>query len=291
MGRGTKGEAKPAAAPTPPTQEAPKKEPPTPPPPTPAVVDAPKAEPPKAAVAEKTQGSGEGCVCWGCGAVQPPPPAPPFKTCARCREDGVEPLPFCSQECLKANWPRLKAWLAERKSSGGGLAETDGSNAKEKAVINTLKGVLKEQPASETKSYMGLLMQADELKLKGCYSKAEDLLKEAVGLNPTSPVGYAALGEIRALLNKPAEAAKLYAKAMSLFPKKTEVGSSYLRLILALHRSPPRRLHLSWDAPRLTAAPPPIFARPRRATTRTARSYGPPPRSPLSFGSTCHRRK
>jgi len=222
MGRGTKGEAKPAAAPTPPTQEAPKKEPPTPPPPTPAVVDAPKAEPPKAAVAEKTQGSGEGCVCWGCGAVQPPPPAPPFKTCARCREDGVEPLPFCSQECLKANWPRLKAWLAERKSSGGGLAETDGSNAKEKAVINTLKGVLKEQPASETKSYMGLLMQADELKLKGCYSKAEDLLKEAVGLNPTSPVGYAALGEIRALLNKPAEAAKLYAKAMSLFPKKTE---------------------------------------------------------------------
>ena len=88
-------------------------------------------------------------------------------------------------------------------------------------MLSTLKNVLKEQPASEGKSYMGLLMQADELKLKGSYSKAEALLNEALEMQPENPVGFAALGEIRALLNQPAEAAKHYAKAMTLFPKKT----------------------------------------------------------------------
>jgi len=53
--------------------------------------------------------------CWGCGAQQPSAPAKPFQTCARCREEGLQPMPFCGRECLKANWPRHKAWHAEQK--------------------------------------------------------------------------------------------------------------------------------------------------------------------------------
>ena len=145
-----------------------------------------------------------------------------FQTCARCREDGLEPSPFCSKECLKGNWPRHKAWHLEQKGSVCGLADGDNGNAKEKQVLSTLKNVLKEQPESEGKSYMSLLMEADELKLKGSYSKADELLQQAVGMNPENPIGHAALGEIQALLNKPAAAAKLYVKAMGLFPQKTQ---------------------------------------------------------------------
>jgi len=231
MGRGAKAVPSPAdakaAAPAAEASPAP-----TPPPP-PAVEEAAPAPAATPAPAPATACAGAKHVCWGCGAVQPPPPAKAFQTCARCREDGLEPSPFCSKECLKANWSRHKAWHAEQKSSSGGLSPTGSNNAKEKAVLSTLKNVLKEQPASEGKSYMGLLMQADELKLKGSYSKAEALLNEALEMQPENPVGFAALGEIRALLNQPAEAAKHYAKAMTLFPKKTEGAAANSRKLWA----------------------------------------------------------
>jgi len=156
-------------------------------------------------------------VCWGCGKEEAPAPAKPFQTCARCREDGLEPSPFCSKECLKESWPRHKAWHAEQKS---GLLEGDNANAKEKQVLSTLKNALKDQPASDTKSFMELLMEADGYKLKGSYTKAEELLNKAIAMSPENPIGHAALGEVQALLNKPQAAAALYVKAMALFPKK-----------------------------------------------------------------------
>lgn len=155
-----------------------------------------------------------GRVCWGCGEKEPA--GKKFQTCARCREEGLAPSPFCSKECLKEHWPKHKAWHLERS----GENDKAGSAAKEKAVLSTLKSVMNEQPASETKSYMSLMMQADELKLRGSYTPAEKLLREAVELNPTNPIAYAALGEIMALGNKPAEAAALYVKAAALFPNK-----------------------------------------------------------------------
>ena len=144
--------------------------------------------------------------CWGCGAAQPPAPAKAFQTCARCREDGIHPAsPFCSKDCLRANWDRHKKWHAEQKQGDEELAK---DSAKEKSALAMLKTVLREQPKSETKNYMGLLMQADDYKLKGSYTKAEELLQSAVAINESNPVGHAALGEIKALLNQPAAAAK-----------------------------------------------------------------------------------
>ena len=158
--------------------------------------------------------------CWGCGAAQPPAPAKAFQTCARCREDGIHPAsPFCSKDCLRANWDRHKKWHAEQKQGDDGLAK---DSAKEKSALAMLKTVLREQPKSETKNYMGLLMQADDYKLKGSYTKAEELLQSAVAINESNPVGHAALGEIKALLNQPAAAAKQYVHAVSLFPKDVD---------------------------------------------------------------------
>ena len=159
-------------------------------------------------------------VCWGC--TKPECADKPFQTCARCREDGLTPpAPFCSKECLRESWPQHKKWHAERKKGGEVDKEKEAASAKEKAAISTLKNVLKEQPASDAKSYMALLMEADEVKLKGAYSKAESLLKKAIDLNPQNPMAYAALGEIMGLTNKPQAAATQYVKAVELFPKKT----------------------------------------------------------------------
>jgi len=99
--------------------------------------------------------------------------------------------------------------------------EKETAAVKEQAAINTLKNVLKEQPSSDAKAYMGLLMEADEAKLKGGYTRGEQLLKKAVDLNPQNPMAYAALGEIMGLTNKPQAAAMQYVKAVELFPKKT----------------------------------------------------------------------
>jgi len=156
----------------------------------------------------------EEVVCWGCG--KPEPPDQKFQTCARCREEGLTPSPFCSKECLKASWPKHKAW---HKEKAGEVAEDDAA-AKEKAVLSSLKNVLKNQPENASASYMSLVMQADELKLKGSYTPATKLLKEATALVPENPIAYAALGELEALGNKPAAAAALYVKAASLFPDK-----------------------------------------------------------------------
>jgi len=159
-------------------------------------------------------------VCWGC--AKPECCDKPFQTCARCREDGLTPpAPFCSKECLRESWPKHKAWHAARKNGGEVDKEKEAAAAKEKAAISTLKNVLKEQPASDAKSYMALLMEADEVKLKGAYSKAESLLTKAIDLNPQNPMAYAALGEIMGLTNKPQAAAVQYVKAVELFPKKT----------------------------------------------------------------------
>lgn len=163
---------------------------------------------------ESQETVGKARVCWGCG--KPEPADMKFQTCARCREEGLTPSPFCSKECLKESWPRHKAWHKENT----GETETDGLAAKEKAMLSSLKSVLKNQPDSAPASYMSLVMQADELKLKGSYSTAGKLLKEAVQLMPDNPIGYATLGELEALANRPAEAAALYVKAASLFPDK-----------------------------------------------------------------------
>jgi tetratricopeptide (TPR) repeat protein len=164
-----------------------------------------------------------GRTCWGCGKEEG---EEKFQTCARCREEGCNPVsPFCSKECLKAAWPRHKVWHAEQQKALGD-AEKDSYAAKEKATINAIQGVLKEQPESKAKSYMQLLMEADSHKLKGAYSKAEELLLKASELNPENPVAFAQLGEIQGLTNKPHAAASYYVKATSLFrdSDKTTVG-------------------------------------------------------------------
>jgi len=153
-------------------------------------------------------------VCWGCGT--PEPPGVKFQTCARCREEGLTPSPFCSKECLKNSWPKHKAWHKENAAQ----LDPEGRAAKEQAVMSSLKTVLKNQPESAPASYMSLVMQADELKLKGSYTPAGKLLKDAIQLIPDNPIAYAALGEIEALANRPADAAALYVKAASLFPDK-----------------------------------------------------------------------
>jgi len=156
-----------------------------------------------------------GKKCWGCGKVEPD--GVTFQTCARCREDGLEPCPFCSKECLKANWPRHKKWHEEQKT--GNVGDNNTASEKEKRVINTMRNVLKDQPESDAKKYMALLMRADELKLTGAYTAAEKLLRQAVTINDQNPIGYSALGEIQALCNRPKPAAEYYIKAMSLYPK------------------------------------------------------------------------
>lgn len=181
--------------------------------PEPVVKDTPGAEAPAAAPPV----AGEPRVCWGCGAAEPV--GKTFQTCARCREDGLTPpSPFCSKDCLKASWPRHKAWHAEMKKAGH--TDADGMAAKELATVHTLRNVLKDKPDSDAKTYMNLLMEADELKLRGSYTKAESLLHKAIKQNAQNPIAYAALGEISGLTNKPHAAAGYYVKAVELFPKE-----------------------------------------------------------------------
>lgn len=101
----------------------------------------------------------------------------------------------------------------------GNVGENNTASEKEKRVISAMRNVLKDQPDSDSKKYMALLMRADELKLTGAYTAAEKLLREATTINDQNPIGYSALGEIQALCNRPKQAAEYYIKAMGLYPK------------------------------------------------------------------------
>lgn len=158
MGRGVSGDVK--AAPKEKAEvktdaiSAPKMEQAEPKPEPKADVNPPPTPPTVQALADdKTRSADNLPTCWGCGAVQPPLPAKKFQSCARCREDGLPPSHFCSKECFKTNWPRHKQWHAEQKSQRGDAGEADSNNAKEKAVLSTLRGVLKDQPKSDVKRY------------------------------------------------------------------------------------------------------------------------------------------
>jgi len=122
--------------------------------------------------------------CWGCGALEGA--AGKFKTCARCRETGLVPCKFCSNECLAANWPRHRAWHKTQEQEQGQVdmqtQHSATSSAQKAQHANEL--TLSDSP------YLVKLGKGRKLVEQNNYSKAVKEFRKAIAMEPERGEAY-----------------------------------------------------------------------------------------------------
>ena len=130
-------------------------------------------------------------ICWGCNKKEEKGQAP-FRNCSKCVELKVLPSLFCSNECLRENWPRHKAWHKELTSS------VDAVKCKFDAVNLTLNAGTEQDTCTNTTNglYTKLCIEGNNLLLSMNFAEAKKKLRKAQKLDPRLPDAYGMLGSI-----------------------------------------------------------------------------------------------
>ena len=177
----------------------------------------------------------ESGTCWGCGAA--PAEGRRFQRCAKCIEQKLTPCAFCSKQCLKAHWPRHKAWHKEQVNVA---ALHSASNVFENA---DLAERLKVATASKGRGngYGDILGTAFAAMGERNYKHAIKFFKKAVTLQPGEcETALSGLGDAYKFSNDHSNAASCYLMALdqvwdvddSHWPHL--FGSAFNSLLLAL---------------------------------------------------------
>ena len=136
------------------------------------------------AVGSWAEHAGKKFRCWGCDQIEG---AASFKNCSLCIELRLVPAKFCSKSCLKANWPRHKAWHKSQRASQERISAQRLQNpAAEFHNANDLQ--------ASSQPYLKALGAGRLYGLQSKYSKAAKLYHKAIKIDPHRPEAYFDLG-------------------------------------------------------------------------------------------------
>ena len=129
-------------------------------------------------------------VCWGCNRKEEKGQAP-FRNCSKCVELKVLPSLFCSNECLRENWPRHKAWHKELTSSVDAVQWCRGTEE----GIEIMKKMSDEQDTNTTNGiYAKLCIDGNKLMHSMNFDEARRKFRKAQKLDPRLPDAYGYIG-------------------------------------------------------------------------------------------------
>ena len=150
--------------------------------------------------------------CWGCG--KEPPVGIKFQRCMRCAEQKLPSSYFCGEACMLANWPRHKAWHKEQKDFAAALDRDFEDAGKTRDQQAELLAALQIAEATGDERYQ-LLVNAVSCELSDPQSAARTFRK-LIKAHPEWAEPYYHLAGVLIVVNRPEEAATMFAKAMDL---------------------------------------------------------------------------